>query len=200
MGYRMKKTCCAPPGCRRHARSNGLCPAHAQRRLTGRPLEPPIIKRVHGTVAKRLRAHLKIDKLTGCHLWTGFRDLAGYGRMRADGTYRLTHRVAWEVKHGPIPEGMLVTHTCDNPPCCNPDHLKLGTHLDNARDRIERGRGPGARARDLELNPQWARVRRGIGLSAARNDVRGESPTATGSVTAPPAKRKRPPRRTAQGP
>jgi hypothetical protein len=43
---------------------------------------------------------------------------------------------------GPIPDGMLVLHTCDNPPCVNPDHLYLGTWKDNMQDRIKRGRNP----------------------------------------------------------
>jgi hypothetical protein len=151
----MKKRC-SVPGCQRRHVSKGYCSAHYQRHRKGLPLEAPIVKRVYGTAAKRLRARVRIDKLTGCHLWTGFRNSDGYGQMRVGGVNRTTHRIAWEAAHGPIPEGMVVMHTCDNPPCCNPAHLKLGTPGDNVRDRIERGRGRGARARDLEQNPQWA--------------------------------------------
>lgn len=150
----MKKRCSAP-GCRRLARVKGYCPAHYQRHLKGQPLRPPILKRVYGPVAKRLRARLKIDKETGCHLWNGFRHLGGYGRIKVGGVFRMAHRQAWKAAHGPIPEGMIVLHICDNPPCCNPKHLRLGTYRDNARDRVEKGRGRGARARDLELHPQW---------------------------------------------
>ncbi len=146
----MKKRC-SVPGCRRRHVSKGYCSAHYQRHRKGRPLEGPIVKRVYGTVARRLRAHVKIDKLTGCHLWMGFRKADRYGQMRVDGVDRTTHRVAWEAAQGPIPGGMVVMHTCDNPPCCNPAHLKLGTPGDNVRDRIERLRGrgaPGARPRE----------------------------------------------------
>lgn len=45
-----------------------------------------------------------------------------------------THRLAYHLAKGPIPDGMVVMHTCDTPPCCNPDHLKLGTHLENMAD------------------------------------------------------------------
>lgn len=51
-----------------------------------------------------------------------------------------THRLAWQLANGPIPIGMFVCHHCDNPPCCNPEHLFLGTALDNNRDRHEKGR------------------------------------------------------------
>lgn len=54
---------------------------------------------------------------------------------------RRTHRVAWELANGrPIPEGMLVRHSCDNGLCCNPAHLSLGTQLDNMADMYQRGR------------------------------------------------------------
>jgi hypothetical protein len=55
------------------------------------------------------------------------------------------NRWAWEQKHGKIPNGMMVLHHCDNPPCINVDHLYLGTQKDNMRDRKERGRNPDVR-------------------------------------------------------
>ncbi len=51
-----------------------------------------------------------------------------------------THRIAWEEANGPIPEGLHVLHSCDNPPCCNVGHLFLGTAQDNADDKVAKGR------------------------------------------------------------
>lgn len=61
-------------------------------------------------------------------------------QIRRNGRTYLTHRLTWEWANGPIPEGMNVCHKCDNPPCCNPDHLFLGTQRDNIRDCVVKGR------------------------------------------------------------
>ncbi len=105
-------------------------------------MEGKIRKCVRGPLEKRLRAYTKEDPKTGCHLWTGARDPGGYGRMGLPHTSRAAHRVAWEVANGPIPAGMHVLHSCDNPRCCNPEHLKLGTHAENMREKAEKGRAP----------------------------------------------------------
>jgi hypothetical protein len=88
----------------------------------------------------------KVDQTSnpdGCWLWTGWHDAAGYGEMSIPGTGRNTkaHRVAYLLTKGPIPDGLLVLHRCDNPPCVRPGHLFLGTQGDNARDREAKGRG-----------------------------------------------------------
>lgn len=51
------------------------------------------------------------------------------------------HRLAWALKNGPLPEGGLVCHSCDNPKCCNPSHLFIGSHFENTRDMLKKGRG-----------------------------------------------------------
>lgn len=65
---------------------------------------------------------------------------SGYGRITIDGKSMLAHRAAWEFFYGPIPEKMIVRHKCDNPCCCNPLHLELGTDADNYNDMVTRGR------------------------------------------------------------
>lgn len=77
---------------------------------------------------------------SGCTEWIGALDHRGYGKMRVGNKLVGTHRVAWELEHGPIPEGMVIMHTCDNPRCIRVSHLKLGTQADNMRDKRDKGR------------------------------------------------------------
>lgn len=80
---------------------------------------------------------------TGCWLWTGATQRNGYGVIKMDYPSKrnvAAHRFSWALVNGAIPDGMVVCHKCDNPPCVNPDHLYAGTLKDNARDMVERGR------------------------------------------------------------
>lgn len=72
--------------------------------------------------------------LEGHLLWGRYTDSKGYGRINIEGSPAYTHRVAWEVAYGPIPEGMQVNHECDIHPCILPEHLYLGTQGDNMAD------------------------------------------------------------------
>lgn len=74
-----------------------------------------------------------------CWPWTRAHNGRGYGRLRFKGKYEAAHRVAFELAAGRRPE-LHVLHSCDNPKCCNPAHLREGTALDNSRDMVERGR------------------------------------------------------------
>lgn len=79
-----------------------------------------------------------------CWEWQGGRKDTGYGMFHPyPGSTRtaMVHRLSWELHYGPIPLGLLVCHSCDNPPCLNPNHLFLGTVRDNVRDMISKGRG-----------------------------------------------------------
>lgn len=75
-----------------------------------------------------------------CWEWMGSRNTGGYGWFKVGDRATGSHRVAFELTSGPIPDGLLIRHRCDNPPCCNPAHMELGTPADNAADRTERGR------------------------------------------------------------
>lgn len=77
-----------------------------------------------------------------CWEWGAARSPQGYGKLRwgSRSTVR-SHRVAWELANGPIPDGAWVLHRCDNPPCCNPSHLYLGDASRNTRDCLERRPG-----------------------------------------------------------
>jgi hypothetical protein len=95
------------------------------------------------SLEERLWRRVDIGDPEDCWPWQGFRTSLGYGQIGvgpAECGTTATHRVAWEVIHGPIPEGLIIRHKCDNPPCCNPAHLEVGTAADNSRDKIERGR------------------------------------------------------------
>jgi hypothetical protein len=75
-----------------------------------------------------------------CWPWKRHQDRNGYGRGHFKGRDFGAHVATWEVTNGPVPKGFCVCHTCDNPPCCNPTHLWLGTTGDNTRDASVKGR------------------------------------------------------------
>lgn len=103
----------------------------------------------------------KVDRLSvgECWPWKGSRHPKGYGRIRVGGKYGeliSSHRVSWEIAHGRmVPEGKQVCHSCDNPPCCNPDHLWLGSNADNVADKVSKGR----QARNVVDVPYETRAR-----------------------------------------
>ena len=76
---------------------------------------------------------------TGCWLWQARLNYLGYGNFQRGGVVT-AHRYSWTYYRGPIPAGMHVLHRCDTPACVNPDHLFIGTHLDNMRDMVAKGR------------------------------------------------------------
>lgn len=82
----------------------------------------------------------RLDVSGECWLWTGLRNQYGYGIATYQKHRMVASRVAYELTHGPIPPGLHVLHRCDNPPCCRPSHLFLGTATDNTNDRVAKGR------------------------------------------------------------
>lgn len=77
---------------------------------------------------------------TGCWLWEGSLMTRGYGQARVSGMNIGAHRLGYSLYRGDIPPGIEVFHHCDTPACCNPDHLFLGTHAENMRDMVKKGR------------------------------------------------------------
>jgi hypothetical protein len=75
-----------------------------------------------------------------CWLWTRAKHEFGYGVVYIDGVRWKAHRFAYTDRVGPIPAGLDILHACDNPPCCNPAHLKPGTNADNFADMVAKGR------------------------------------------------------------
>lgn len=87
------------------------------------------------------------DGIWSCWVIDGWHQKHGYGLFQFRGEQKLAHRVAYELFVGPIPDGLHVLHHCDNPPCCNPTHLWLGTHADNMADMARKGRQVGTRGK-----------------------------------------------------
>jgi hypothetical protein len=95
------------------------------------------------TLAERFWPKVDRRNPEDCWEWKASTTNKGYGCIApggATGHPLGAHRVAWTLTNGPIPAGLCVLHRCDNPPCCNPAHLFLGTILENNADMIAKGR------------------------------------------------------------
>lgn len=94
-------------------------------------------------IQKTLKEKLlsRINKTETCWLWTGHCDQNGYGRLLIGPNRKdMAHRLSYTLFIGPIPDGLYLLHSCDNPTCVNPDHLRPGTHDNNMNDMVIRGR------------------------------------------------------------
>ncbi len=134
---------CSVEGCNREVICKDLCQRHYMRlRRTGRL----------DTVRKTGSFWEKVQKgsPTDCWPWTGFRKSSGHGLTSIKGHPMHTSRKAWILTHGPIADDMQVLHKCDNAVCCNPDHMYLGTRIDNILDRWEQPAHEDRGARDAK--------------------------------------------------
>lgn len=99
-------------------------------RPTGRPTNRP----------EDLWKYVAVGAPDECWPWTAATRRRGYGIFTVNRRNFVAHRLAFQVATGIDPGELLVCHTCDNPPCCNPAHLFLGTNSDNMRDMVAKGR------------------------------------------------------------
>lgn len=119
--------------CRRHFLKRRFCSQSCHKQST----------RI--SLAEAYERHVIRRGATECWGWTGPTASGGYGRFTHNAKQWRANRASVEIHTGvPVPDDMFVCHHCDNPPCTNPAHLFVGTHLDNVRDAISKGRAPRA--------------------------------------------------------
>lgn len=105
-----------------------------------------------------------------CLLWNGYRNPSGYGRIKIGRKLELTHRFSFRMTNQDFDQSLFVCHKCDNPPCCNPEHLFIGTHRQNMLDRDAKGRQarlrgenhPGCKLSDEEVKEIRALIETGV--------------------------------------
>lgn len=139
-------------------------------------------------------AKVRIGGPNECWEWTGARNVRGYGNVRINKKYEKAHRLAWEFAHSHIPDGLWVCHICDNPPCCNPAHLMLGTPRANFVDMVLKRRAKlrdnkavGERNANAKLSaPDVIEIRRSYSMAEANQrqlaERYGVTPTVISSI------------------
>lgn len=89
---------------------------------------------------KRFWSKVNVGQPWECWEWTAHKEEAGYGKFKLEGRMQRSHRVSWTLTNGDIPTGLCILHRCDFPACVNPNHLFIGTQIDNIMDRDAKGR------------------------------------------------------------
>jgi hypothetical protein len=138
---------CTFPECDKNHHAMGYCATHYTRlKKNGDLVVRQRWDKNYTSLEDYLNKNHEKDS-SGCWLWTGNFGRRNYGIV---GNFSLAkklkiyqaHRLSFMIHKGEIPDGMFVCHTCDNPPCINPEHLFLGTHYENMQDMISKGRAP----------------------------------------------------------
>ncbi len=136
-GTDVAKRTCSIPGCGKPHNAHGFCQTHERQARKAGTLPPPRT----GPQPLAVRFWAKVVKTPACWLWQAGGDpygVIGRGGKGAGQVY--VHRLSWELHYGPVPPDLCVCHQCDTPLCVNPEHLFLGTHEDNQRDKVEKRR------------------------------------------------------------
>jgi len=135
-------------------------------------------------IIARFLTNVVVLNLDGCWIWQMYCNANGYGQFWVPPNMKFAHRVAYTIWRGPIPPDLLVCHKCDNPPCCNPEHLFVGTAADNHRDRNEKGRqARGERQGSAKLTStqvEWIKEQYTAGRSSS--EIAAELPVTTAHV------------------
>jgi hypothetical protein len=132
---------CTVEGCGKPAEARGVCNTHYMRLRRANLV--PIGTRAKAPVEERFWRYVE-KRDEGCWPWVGGgRNDKGYGTLGGGGKGGktvLAHRLSYEIHKGPIPPGLVVMHSCDNPGCVNPAHLKVGTTAENIKEAYDKGR------------------------------------------------------------
>ncbi len=131
----------------------------------------------------RFDAKVVPEPNTGCWLWSGTVLTNGYAQFWASGKGLYAHRFAYERHIGEIPAGLFVCHHCDTPLCVNPSHLFVGTHTENMRDSVAKGRAARGATHGSRTKPES--VPRGDANGARTKPERLARGDANGSRTHP---------------
>jgi hypothetical protein len=130
---------------------------------------------VRATIEERFWKYVAKGEPGSCWEWQGAKDHHGYGRLNSpghSGPVLKAHRVSYEIHAGPIERGLHVLHSCDNPPCVNPAHLRLGSPADNTEDRLSRGRGRSG-GRYIHSDETVEAVRRALADGLSYSEIAG---------------------------
>lgn len=151
------KRLCKIEGCAEGCFGHGYCQLHYNRwRRTGDPLMVRPRRRRYETAESRIARQTQPEG--DCIVFTGGQQRrSGHRTISFENHLRGVHRVAWVLANGPVPEGQVVMHRCDNPPCVKLEHLVLGTVADNNLDRDQKGRHrplPGSKNGNARLT-EW---------------------------------------------
>jgi hypothetical protein len=171
-GAHMADATCSVDGCEKRRRGR-FCAMHESRLLKHGTLDPP--PRSHAPADERFWRY--VQKTDGCWPWTGSINNKGYGQLgisrgnRSRAVY--AHRFSYELHVGPIPPGMGLLHSCDNPPCVNPAHLSVGTQRDNMLDAAAKGRtATNERSPNARFSNETIReIRRRVAAGEMQKDV-----------------------------